>query len=244
MIYALVSAGASALASALGASEAGSAAGASAEGSASEEVQRVCSVLVREVASSTFCTYQVVPQELHDQSGVLVALLRKGVELSDGIVESLLGKLASLVGRVEDLVVEDGEVQGETETDGVGRSKVLSSDLGGGLVSLEGLVGGGLALVANGELGKVAVVVTLPISRMWLADCQSRCAACIHLVVEDLGLAALSRGDKVAVKALEDVLADLGKLGLDLLAVLLDKSDLSLVALRLLLLLDRGDDSP
>jgi hypothetical protein len=123
MIYALVSAGASALASALGASEAGSAAGASAEGSASEEVQRVCSVLVREVASSTFCTYQVVPQELHDQSGVLVALLRKGVELSDGIVESLLGKLASLVGRVEDLVVEDGEVQGETETDGVGKPR-------------------------------------------------------------------------------------------------------------------------
>jgi hypothetical protein len=63
-------------------------------------------------------------------------------------------------------------------------------------------------------------------------------------VVEDLGLAALSRGDEVAVKALKDVLADLGKLGLDLLAVLLDKSDLGLVALGLLLLLDRGDDSP
>ena len=46
MIYALVSAGASALASALGASEAGSAAGASAVGSASEEVQRVCNDLV------------------------------------------------------------------------------------------------------------------------------------------------------------------------------------------------------
>lgn len=63
-------------------------------------------------------------------------------------------------------------------------------------------------------------------------------------MVEDLGLAALSRGDEVAVKALEDVLADLGKLGLDLLAVLLDESDLGLVVLGLLLLLDRGDDSP
>lgn len=63
-------------------------------------------------------------------------------------------------------------------------------------------------------------------------------------MVEDLRLAALSRGDEVAVKALEDVLADLGKLGLDLLTVLLNEGDLGLVALGLLLLLDRGDDSP
>jgi hypothetical protein len=49
---------------------------------------------------------------------------------------------------------------------------------------------------------------------------------CVHLVVEDLGLAALRGGDEVTVKALEDVLADLGKLGLDLLTVLLDESDL------------------
>ena len=63
-------------------------------------------------------------------------------------------------------------------------------------------------------------------------------------MVEDLGLAALRGGDEVAVKALEDVLADLGKLGLDLLAVLLDESNLGLVALGLLLLLNRGDDSP
>jgi hypothetical protein len=126
-------------------------------------------------------TYQVVPQELHDQSRVLVALLRQGVELcilvstettvfmgirtSNGIVESLLGELASLVGRVEDLVVEDGEVQGKTKTDGVGRGEVLGGNLGGSLVSLERLVGGSLALVANGELSKVAVVVTLPVIR-------------------------------------------------------------------------------
>jgi hypothetical protein len=65
-----------------------------------------------------------------------------------------------------------------------------------------------------------------------------------HLVVEDLGLAALGRGDEVLVKNGKDVLANLGELGLDLLTVLLDESDLLLVALGLLLLLDRGDDSP
>jgi hypothetical protein len=63
-------------------------------------------------------------------------------------------------------------------------------------------------------------------------------------VVEDLGLAALGGGDEVLLKNLKDVLADLAKLGLDLLTVLLDKGDLGLVALALLLLLDGGDDAP
>ena len=44
----------------------------------------------------------------------------------------------------------------------MGRSKVLGGNLGGGLVSLKGLVGGCLALVANSEVSEVAVVVTLP----------------------------------------------------------------------------------
>ena len=63
-------------------------------------------------------------------------------------------------------------------------------------------------------------------------------------MVEDLGLAALSRGDKVAVKALEDVLADLAELGLDLLAVLADGANVLVGALGLLLLLDGRDNSP
>jgi hypothetical protein len=79
--------------------------------------------------------------------------------------------LASLVGRVEDLVVENGEVQGKTEADGVGRSKVGGSDVSGSLVSLERLVGGGLALVTNGELGEVAVVVALPRKRELISQC-------------------------------------------------------------------------
>jgi hypothetical protein len=123
--------------------------------------------------------YQVVTEELHDESRVLVALLGQGVELcisvsfvqtwllrpsrtSNGVIESLLSELASLVGRVENLVVENGEVQRETETDGVGRGKVGSSNIGSSLVGLERLVGRGLALVTNGKLGEVTVVVALP----------------------------------------------------------------------------------
>src|SRR5262249_42301177 len=46
------------------------------------------------------------------------------------------------------------------------------------------------------------------------------------------------------VQNLEDIFTDLGKLGLDLLTVVLDQSDLGSVTLGLLLLLNRGDDSP
>jgi hypothetical protein len=74
----------------------------------------------------------------------------------------LLGKVACLVGGVQDLIVEDGEVEGKTKADWVGGSQVGLSNLGSVLVSLKRLVGRLLSLVANGELSEVAVVVTLP----------------------------------------------------------------------------------
>ena len=133
---------------------------------------------------SNWRTYEVVAEELHDEGAVLVALLAQCVELcgytmirsrlqtlwgnsklltSNGIIESLLGKVASLVGGIENLVVEDGVVEGEAETDGVSGGQLSLSNLGSRLVGLKGLVGRVLALVANGKLGKITVVVTLPI---------------------------------------------------------------------------------
>lgn len=139
--------------------------------------------------------------------------------------------MASLIGGVENLVVEDGEVKGETQADRVGRRKLSSGNLSGSLVSLKGLVGGVLAAVANGELSEITVVVTLParlVNNSWRIDVMG---FRLHLVVENLGLARLGRGDKVLVKDLEDVIADLGELGLNLLSVLLDEGDLGRVAL-------------
>lgn len=66
----------------------------------------------------------------------------------------------------------------------------------------------------------------------------------LHLVVEDLGFTGLSGRNQVLVQNFKDVFADLGQLGLDLLTVLLDQCDLRLIALGLLLLLDRGNDPP
>lgn len=84
----------------------------------------------------------------------------------NGIIKGLLGKMASLVGGVEDLVVKDGEVEGQAEADGVGRRKIGRSNIGRSLVSLERLVGRGFALVSKSELGEVAVVVSLPVRRV------------------------------------------------------------------------------
>ncbi len=90
--------------------------------------------------------------------------------------------MAGTVGRVENLVVEDAEVEGQTETDGVGRGELSlcnvgrilcdASVAGWGCVDgrrlsyLVGLVSSGgrhLALLPGGELGQVSVVITLPV---------------------------------------------------------------------------------
>jgi hypothetical protein len=53
----------------------------------------------------------------HDQSTILVRLLGQSIQFGDGIVEGLFGEVACSVGGIQDLVVEDGEIEGETEAD-------------------------------------------------------------------------------------------------------------------------------
>ena len=108
-------------------------------------------------------TDQVVSQQLHNECGVLVALFAQSVELGNSIIKSLLCEVASLVGRVEDFIVEDGKVEGEAETDWVSRGEICAGDFSGVLVGFEGLVSRNLALVTYGELGQVTVVVSLPV---------------------------------------------------------------------------------
>lgn len=68
--------------------------------------------------------------------------------------------------------------------------------------------------------------------------------ACLHLVVEDFGLASFGLGDERLVQNVQDILADLLQLVLDLLAVFTDNGNVLLGALGFLLLLDGGDDTP
>ena len=83
---------------------------------------------------------EVVPEELHDEGGVLVALLTQSVQLGDGFIKGLLGQLARLLGTVEDLIVKDGKVESQSKSDGMGGGK-LTVGVGAGLiVSIQAVV--------------------------------------------------------------------------------------------------------
>lgn len=69
---------------------------------------------------------EVVSQKLHNCGRVTVLVFLQAVEVSNGLIESLFGKFTGDVGTTEDLVVKDGVVQSETQSDGVCRLQVLS----------------------------------------------------------------------------------------------------------------------
>ena len=98
---------------------------------------------------------KVVAQQLHDKRGVLVALLAERVELCDGVVEGLLSQVARAVWRVQDLVIEYGEVQRQAEADGVRGGQVGVGDGGGRGVRLEGLGRALLAHIATLKLSEI-----------------------------------------------------------------------------------------
>lgn len=227
---------------------------------------------------------QVISEELHDQSRILVALFGERVEFGNRIVKRLLGEVACTVGRIEDLVVEYRKVERETEADWVGGWEFSDRNVRRGLVGLERFVGAVLALVASGELSKVTVVVAHPDGvekkrvrsrhhkdkervralrpvgwrvRQGVGSKEAMDGTVAneigekmkrrknsHLMVEDLGLARGGRGNEVLLENVEDVLADLCELSLDLLPVCLDHDNLGLIALGLFLLLNRRDDAP
>lgn len=170
--------------------------------------------------------------------------------------------MASTVGGVQDLVVKDREVQRKTQADGVGRCELSLGNIGGRLC-------GGISCLLCSCEGVDCVIPCRPRARQSQQPCASHrkrtrlgnggshpsCAhvslvECAygrghaHLVVKDLGLARLGLGNKGIIENVEDILADLLELCLDLLAVIADGADVLLGALGLLLLLNRGDDAP
>ena len=99
--------------------------------------------------------------------------------------------MAGTVWRVENLIVEDGEVQGKTKTDGVSGSELGLRNVGGSLSQLwlvvaksaaqaiasylVGLVCGSrcdLALLARRKFGEIAVVIALPVRRNAVSSLQ------------------------------------------------------------------------
>lgn len=92
---------------------------------------------------------------------------------SNRIVKRLLGKVASLVWRIQDFVVENGKVERKTKSNWVRGCEIGLRNLGGSLVGVERLVGRPLPLIAERKLGKVAVVVALPVGALSSARSSS-----------------------------------------------------------------------
>merc|ERR1719221_504883 len=169
---------------------------------------------------------QIVTQQLHDQCGILVGILRDVVQLSDGIFKGCASHLASLIWIGQDLVLEDREVQRQAQANGMGHSKTLLSHLGCLLVCLAGTLCSSGLTVSVSEFSNVAIVVSF------------------HFLVEDLGLVLRSLGDQVLVEQTQDRIADLLQLSLDLAAVLSSPRSVLIISLCLLLLLHTRDDAP
>ena len=60
---------------------------------------------------------EIVPEELHDERRIFVTFFGERVQLGDGIVEGGFRQTTRAIRRVEDLVVEHGEVKSESQTE-------------------------------------------------------------------------------------------------------------------------------
>jgi len=183
---------------------------------------------------------QIVSEKLHDQSRIFIAFFGKRIELSDGIIEGGLGESeddrvethydvtsnsrAGVLWVVQNFVVENGVIKSKTKSDWVGWRHVRLCDIEGGLISFLGALHDRFSVIAAGNFGQVSVVVTL------------------HFEVEDFGLASRRLGDKMSVQQVENDLADVAELNLDLLSIFLSNGEFLLAMLALLL--DGADDSP
>jgi len=138
---------------------------------------------------------EVLLEELDDALGVTEVVLLELVDLVESVLEGLVGELASLFVVLENFVMEDGEVEGKSELDGVAGRE---SDLVGLGVSLESLLLDLLEEGVLGVLGDVAVVVT------------------DHLDEESLGLTVGGLDEDLLFDHVDDALAVGSELRLDL----------------------------
>jgi hypothetical protein len=160
---------------------------------------------------------QVLLEELDNALGISEVVFLELVDLVESILEGLVGKLASSLVVLHDFVVEDGEVEGETELDGVARGQ---GDLVGFVVCLKSIL---LDLLHEGTLcvlSDVAVVVADHLDEESLG--LSIAGLSEHLLVDDVNNALA-----VAVELVLDVglVVSEGTLVLGVLGVGFDGSD-------------------
>ena len=143
---------------------------------------------------------QVLLEQLDDGLGISEGLLIDVVNFLEGFREGSLAELARLVVVVHDFVVEDGEVEGETEADWVAWVKTFG-ELVCLIVSFEGTLLDSIELVLIGRLSDVSIVIT------------------DHLLEEGLGLVLSGKLDAFVLNCLNNLHALIKQFSLDLLFV-------------------------
>merc|ERR1712113_1012407 len=134
---------------------------------------------------------QVVAEELHNESGVLVGVLGDIVKLSDGILECSARHLASLLWVGQHFILENGVVECETKTDRMCYSQILLCNALRISIGLASALCGFLLGIGVFVLGNVTVVISL------------------HLLVEDLRLAVACLSDELVIQELQDGVTNL-----------------------------------
>merc|ERR1711957_1056939 len=129
---------------------------------------------------------EVLLEELNDGLGITEVVFLELVNFVEGILEGLVSEVAGGLVVLHGLVMEDGEVKGETELDAVGL-----------VVGGKGLLLNLLEVVTLGVLGDVTVVVS------------------DHLDEESLGLSVAGLGEDLVVDHVDDSLAVTLELGLN-----------------------------
>jgi hypothetical protein len=137
---------------------------------------------------------KVLLEEFDDALGVTEVVFLELVDLVEGLLEGLVGKLAGSLVVLHDFVVEDREVEGKAKLDGVAWGE---GDLVGLLVGTESVLLDGFKEISLGVLGNVTVVVS------------------DHLDEEGLGLFLALLAEDLGVDHVDDALAVGDELGLD-----------------------------
>jgi len=155
----------------------------------------------------------------------LVLVFLNLIDISNSIIEGLFGQLAGLAWVVFNLIVEDGIVEGKTESDWMSGLKGSLSIFSGKLVSLMSLICGFVVFSPGGVFGHISVIVSL------------------DFVVEDPSFSVSRFNEELAVNKVKYLIAVSVELSLHLSFVPLKKANVP-GSLLFLLLFNGGESSP
>ena len=104
---------------------------------------------------------EIISEKLHNESAILIALLLKIVYLAYSVIERLFRQLARLLRIIHNLVIEDGEIERQAETNGMSDGEFLGR-LRRMFIRLFSFFYGLFTLVILLKFGQIAMIVRFP----------------------------------------------------------------------------------